>query len=226
MKKSDDICKPLPYEISKQASTFEDREKFIVNFLEQRLPSNDSSQIVDELKKTFILDKLKSNNKKQKPVRKGNFLSGRKRKLLGIKTVGLNKQLKYKELLPLNILWLEYFSQTLGVENFNGLPNPGDNDWDSISQKIMKSDFHGAKVKVVKSKCPSLIDIQGIIVQDTKNTFRIIGEDDTIRTVPKHAVAIDIQLIETKFQLFGKDLCIRPAERVKIKNKFTPSTSL
>ncbi|XP_057340722.1 ribonuclease P protein subunit p29 [Microplitis mediator] len=223
MKKSDDICKPLPYEISKQASTLDNRERFIIDFLEQRLPSTDSSQIIDELKKTFVLDKLRA-NKKIKP-KKGNFLSGRKRKLLGIKTVGLNKKLKYKDLLPLNKLWLEYFSQTLGV-NFKELPNPGDNDWESINQKIMKSDFHGAKVKVVKSKCPSLIDIQGIIVQDTKNTFRIVSEDDTVRTVPKHAVAIDIQLIETKFQLFGKDLCIRPAERVKIKNKFTPSTSL
>lgn len=51
-----------------------------------------------------------------------------------------------------------------------------------FSTQIHKADFHGAKVKVVRSKCPSLVGIKGIVILDTKNTFKVIGKDDILRS--------------------------------------------
>ena len=71
----------------------------------------------------------------------------------------------------------------LGLDDFNQLPvNSTSLSWESISQRLMKADYHGAKVTVVRSKCPSLVGIEGIIVQDTKCTFRILSEDNLIRS--------------------------------------------
>ena len=93
------------------------------------------------------------------------------------------KALRFTDILPLNAMWLDYMRNLLGVENFSELPtNPLDNKWEIVNQKIMKADYHGAKISVIRSKCPSLVGIHGIVLQDTRNTFRIIGEDDQIRS--------------------------------------------
>ncbi|KAK0164993.1 hypothetical protein PV328_003553 [Microctonus aethiopoides] len=221
MKPSHEICKPLPSELTKQVNTSETREEFIVDFLKKRLPASDIKGISDELTKTFIFDKVKSRVKKEKPKKKP-FLNTRKQKLIGINNDIGNKKgkLKYKDLLPLNKMWLEYILQAIGFKHFKDLPTSSiDQRWEMINQRLMKADYHGAKISVIRSKCPSLIGITGLIVQDTKNTFRVISEDDTIRTIPKPVVAIKIHLLGASLELFGKEFCIRPAERAVKKFK-------
>lgn len=64
----------------------------------------------------------------------------------------------------------------------NATHNPIDSNWENINQQLIKADFHGAKISVVKSKCPSLVGINGIVVQDTKNTFKVCSTDNVIRS--------------------------------------------
>ncbi|XP_011297695.1 ribonuclease P protein subunit p29 [Fopius arisanus] len=220
-KTPESLCKPLPYEITKHAATTEDRERIVLNFLETSLPNSDVNEITTELKKTFIFGKLKSHDGKKKVLpKKGKFLSSRKRKLLGLKNIGPESELKYKDLESLNHLWLGYIQQALGVRYFGELPtSPVDARWEITNQKLMRADLHGAKVTVARSKCPSLVGIQGIILQDTRNTFRVIGKDDKIRTIPKEVVVLKIHLPGATLELFGKELCIRPAERAVKKFK-------
>ncbi|KAG7203835.1 hypothetical protein KM043_013846 [Ampulex compressa] len=90
-----------------------------------------------------------------------------------------------------------------------------------MNQQLMKADFHGAKILVVKSKCPSLVGLGGIVIQDTKNAFRICCTDNIIRTIPKDVVLLDIILGEVKLQVFAKELSTRPAERIVKKYKNT-----
>lgn len=47
---------------------------------------------------------------------------------------------------------------------------------------LQKADFHGAAIKVVRSKCSSLVGVKGIILMDTKGTFQIICKDDTVKS--------------------------------------------
>lgn len=107
----------------------------------------------------------------------------RKKILLNLNK-GIHKELHFTDLLPLNAIWVDYMRNLLGVESFSKLPNsPLESNWEVVSQKIMKADYHGAKISVIRSKCPSLVGVSGIILQDTKNTFRLIGEDDVIRSM-------------------------------------------
>lgn len=44
-------------------------------------------------------------------------------------------------------------------------------------------DLHGADVTIVKAKNSSLVDITGIVLLETKNTFKILVKDDSIKGV-------------------------------------------
>ena len=51
-----------------------------------------------------------------------------------------------------------------------------------LSQKVTKADYHGSILRVCRSKCPCYVGIEGILLQETQNTLRIIGMDDKIRS--------------------------------------------
>ncbi|XP_053997759.1 ribonuclease P protein subunit p29 [Hylaeus anthracinus] len=213
------ICLTLPNSITKQISTCKNSEQYITNFLQNTLPSNDTCSIQDELRKSLILSKHKSKWNKKKRC-KGKLLTSRKRMQLGLRKIGCKTNMKYNDLLPLNQLWLNYMQQMLGDKFFNNVPkDPTDSNWETVNQQLIKADFHGAEVSVVESKCPSLIGISGIVIQDTKTTFRICGKDNVIRTVPKDVVVMNICLNGVKLEFFGKDLSIRPTERTIKKLK-------
>ena len=106
---------------------------------------------------------------------------------IGLKKIGLyslpKTTLKYQDYVPLNQLWSSYIS-----EQFNGIDlekKPlaiGSLHYDLISQLILKSDYHGAKVKVIRSKCPSIVGSGGIVLMDTKHTWQVIGKDNKLRS--------------------------------------------
>lgn len=136
-------------------------------------------------------------------MKKGKFFSVRKRLRLGLGRVGNRNQIKYSDLLPLNQLWLQYMREMLSVESFASIPeNPSSPNWENVNLQLMKADFHGAKISIDRSKCPSLVGVAGIVIQDTKNTFRVCGTDNVIRSkryvgvhlptfsLSKHAVSI------------------------------------
>ncbi|XP_076665125.1 ribonuclease P/MRP subunit POP4 [Andrena cerasifolii] len=213
------ICSTLPKYITKQISTYKNSEQYITNFLQNTLPPADTGSIADELRKSFILSKHRNKWNKKKRC-KGKLLTSRKRMQLGLRKIGCKDDMKYNDLLPLNQLWLNYMERMLGSKFFINTPtDPTDPNWENVNQQLIKADFHGAKISVVGSKCPSLVGLNGIVIQDTKNTFRICGKDDTIRTIPKDVVIMNIYLKQIKLELFGKDLCIRPTERTIKKFK-------
>lgn len=51
-----------------------------------------------------------------------------------------------------------------------------------FSSLIHKSDFHGAMIKVVRSKCTTMVGHKGIIILDTKGTFNIIRKDNELKS--------------------------------------------
>lgn len=214
------LCLPLPKSQTSHIKICENTQQYIIDFLQNLLPSSDHKSIPDELRKTFILNKIKPKCKQK--VKKGKFFSVRKRLRLGLGRVGNRNQIKYSDLLPLNQLWLQYMREMLSVESFASIPeNPSSPNWENVNLQLMKADFHGAKISIDRSKCPSLVGVAGIVIQDTKNTFRVCGTDNVIRTIPKDAVKINIYLDDgVTLKAFGRELSLRPAERAvkKFKN--------
>ena len=50
-----------------------------------------------------------------------------------------------------------------------------------LSQKVSKADYHGSILRVWRSKCPSYVGTEGIMLQETQNTLRLIAKDNKIR---------------------------------------------
>lgn len=106
---------------------------------------------------------------------------------IGLKKIGLyslpKTTLKYADYVPLNQLWSSYISEQFGgMDVEKKALTIGSLHYDQISQTILKSDYHGAKVKVIRSKCPSMVGAGGIVLLDTKHTWQVIGKDNKLRS--------------------------------------------
>lgn len=54
--------------------------------------------------------------------------------------------------------------------------------FEQLNNKLYRADFHGALVTVIQSKCPSYVGLTGIIVMETKNVFKILGQDNKCKS--------------------------------------------
>lgn len=92
--------------------------------------------------------------------------------------------LSYADMQPLHQLWLDYMRQHLGAQLAAGgrAPEPHEPGYDNFAKLLVKSDFHGAVVRVVRSKCPGHVGTEGIVAMDTKNTFKVVGRDNRMRS--------------------------------------------
>ncbi|CAG4933690.1 unnamed protein product [Colias eurytheme] len=194
----------------------------VVNFLESNVPRSDVANIRSELKKDFVLGKSKSKVQKQKvKKRRNNLLSRNEKRKLGFYSIPRNS-VKYKDVEAINAIWIDYISEMLELDK--SVPDPMSKRWDIFTQILYKADFHGSLLEVVRSKCPSYVGKKGICIMDTKNTLKIVSKDDVVTTIPKKESVFDMYIKNVKITLFGKHLCIRPAERSnkKFKNNFHP----
>lgn len=57
-----------------------------------------------------------------------------------------------------------------------------ENNFQNAQKQVIKADFHGCYLSVAKSRCPSNIAISGIVLQETKNTFKLITQDNKIKS--------------------------------------------
>lgn len=84
--------------------------------------------------------------------------------------------------MPLHELWKGYMSKHLPLKSGGIPPTVEDSSYDAFSKILVKSDFHGAIVTVTRSRCPSLVGVNGIVAMDTKNTFKVLGKDNKLRS--------------------------------------------
>lgn len=196
----------------------------IVTLLSANVPKTDVPNIKSELKTEFLLAKRKSKIPKNKArKKKKQFLTRKEKKALGFFENAIPKSLIYKDFLPMNAIWLEYMNSVLDIQN-KSIPVPTDKAWDTFTQSIYRADFHGSILNVVRSKCPSYIGKTGICIMDTKNTFKILSENNVVSTIPKKECVFQIIMKAMKIQIFGKHLGVRPAERTtkKVKGHLHP----
>ena len=55
----------------------------------------------------------------------------------------------------------------------------------SAGQMLASADMHGAKLKVVRSRCVSRVGVEGIVVRDTRFTFEVVTRGDVVKSLPK-----------------------------------------
>lgn len=181
-------------------------------FLSNNVSKVDLPRLEEDLKKTLTLGKRKGRKKiNEKRTKKSKYITRKEKKALGLFHLP-RKGMKYEDVLTMHQMWKDYMRQQLDLGK-QSIPLINEKAWDSFSQTIFKSDFHGAMITVSQSKCPSLVGVTGICVIDTKNTFKLLCKDDIVRTIPKEQSAFVFHLDDINFTIFGKHINRRPAER-------------
>lgn len=194
----------------------------VVQFLKENVPRGDIANIESELKKDFVFAKKKSRvPKKNKQKKKTRCLTRNEKKNLGFYDIPRHS-IKYCDVQPMNEIWTGYMTQILELDS--AIPSCTSKSWDNFTQTLYKADFHGSILEVVRSKCPSYVGKIGICIMDTRNTFKIVSKDNVVTTIPKKVSVFEMHLKDLRITLFGKHLCVRPAERStkKIKTQLHP----
>lgn len=95
---------------------------------------------------------------------------------------------------PLHELWVGYIRELLFYDNGGssiGKWNSGGNGRKGkagftgygadLASRLMTADFHGAIMKVVRSRCLSRVGIEGIIAKETKMCFEIVTRKNQVK---------------------------------------------
>lgn len=131
---------------------------------------------------SLVSTKLKKILDRKKPLAPKKTLSRKQFSELGLYNLP-RKLTKYLDVVPLNQLWEQYFVSHLGLDATNFKPpQPDESTYTHFMTTLMKCDFHGAHIKIIRSKCPSVVHHEGLVVLDTKQTFVIVGKDNRTRS--------------------------------------------
>ena len=80
--------------------------------------------------------------------------------------------------------------------------------------KILKQEFIGTQIKVVRSNNKSLVGLEGKIIDETKNTFRIQTRNG-VKMLLKSQISFQTEIERKKVVIDGNKICFRSEERIK-----------
>ncbi len=89
-------------------------------------------------------------------------------------------------------------------------PNPKD---------ILKHELIGLKAAIVKSKDPNMLQVKGVIVNETQKTIALRCGEKTIITAKKDNTYRITLMDKKEVEIRGKLLYGRPEERIKKKTQ-------
>lgn len=84
-----------------------------------------------------------------------------------------------------------------------------------MMKEAKKYEFIGLEIEVTDSSNKALIGLKGTIVDETKNTFKILTQDNKEKIVVKDQIIFITKINEKKLKINGKILSGRPEERIK-----------
>ena len=121
-----------------------------------------------------------------------------------------NEKMEYTSLLSMNQLWKEYITE---------LMNNSTND-ETILNKMLKADLHGAILTVVNATNKNNIGISGIVIFESKRTFNLLNNKNEVKTILKNGCVFETEINNgIKIQIYGDNFLYKSAERTKIKFK-------
>lgn len=124
----------------------------------------------------FVFDWDQQQKKKTRRRRKKKRVNDKLLKDLTLPRLGLC----YADMAPVHNLWLQYMENILSDHLGKELPTVHDQGYENFSLLLMRADYNGAKVKVVRSRCSSLIGKTGILAMETKETLKVLQENNEV----------------------------------------------
>ena len=80
---------------------------------------------------------------------------------------------------------------------------------------LSRAELIGLPARVISSRNRDLLSIQGVIVDETRNTLKIRGKDKKQKTVLKKDTMIQLTTPQGTFNLDCSQIIKKPHERVK-----------
>lgn len=121
-------------------------------------------------------------------------------------------------------MWVGYVQEVLGE---SCVPAGG-----AAAAKLCSADFHGAELRVVRSRCVSRVGVRGIVVKDSKFAFELVTREDGRKVIPKEHTVFRFEIPrpggeegkDLVFELHGNQFIYRAADRAnrKFKAHFLP----
>ncbi|KAM8735334.1 ribonuclease P protein subunit p29 [Acanthopagrus latus] len=150
-------------------------------------------------------------DKSRRNTKRAKGLNARQKRAMKIFHIKPEHQ-RYELFLPLHELWRQYITDL--CSGLKSTSNP-----QFIQQKLLKADFHGAIITVVRSKCPSYVGITGILVQEFKHVFKIITKEDKLKVIPKRNSVFAVEINGFVSHIYGSKFEQRASERSAKKFK-------
>ncbi len=87
------------------------------------------------------------------------------------------------------------------------------------SKNLVHHEFIGLNIHAISKNNESL-DLKGTIIDETKNTIKIEGIDNTEKIIPKNGTIFIFEIPDgEKIEVDGNILSIRPEDRIKKRFK-------
>ncbi|KAM6949867.1 ribonuclease P protein subunit p29 isoform 2-T2 [Lycodopsis pacificus] len=186
-------------------------EAFTQAFLRNGMKPNSYHNLTTMLThKAVVLGYARPKKDKRKSKR-AKGLNARQKRAMKVFQIKPEHQ-RYELFLPLHELWRQYV-----IDLCNGLKptcNP-----QFVQQKLLKADFHGAIITVVRSKCPSYVGATGILIQEFKHVFKIITKEDKLKVIPKRNSVFAVEVNGFVSHIYGSKFEQRASERSAKKFK-------
>lgn len=117
-------------------------------------------------------------------------------------------QLTYNDYTFMNTLWRQYVAE---------LMKDATNE-ESILQRLLTADYHGCVIRVAEAKNRSLLDKEGIVIQETKNVLVIVDKSKSRRcSILKKdclfSIAVPVRGKEQTVFVSGTAIAVRPEQR-------------
>ncbi|XP_062845785.1 ribonuclease P protein subunit p29 [Trichomycterus rosablanca] len=186
-------------------------DKFTSAFLKNSIPKLSGKEAEDALQRKAVILHYEREKKKKgkKTIAKG--LNSKERRELRVFHLKPEHH-KYELFLPLHELWKQYITDLCNALKPESNPQ-------MIQQKLLKADFHGAILTVVRSKCPSYVGTTGILVQELKHVFKLVTKDDRLKTIPKKNSVFSVEMDNFVTHIYGSRFELRSSERSAKKFK-------
>ncbi|XP_034536127.1 ribonuclease P protein subunit p29 [Notolabrus celidotus] len=150
-------------------------------------------------------------DKSKKSSKRAKGLNARQKRELKVFQIKPEHQ-RYELFLPLHELWKQYIVDLCGGLKQTSCPQ-------FVQQKLLKADFHGAIISVVRSKCPSYVGKTGILIQEFKHVFKIITKEDKLKVIPKRNSVFAVEINGFVSHIYGTKFEQRASERSAKKFK-------
>ena len=148
----------------------------------------------------------------QRKSNKPRPLSAKRKRALNLNEIPKDQR-QYSIYEPLHTLWCEYMRDILGLQSRQHV------EANSVGPLLASADYHGAVLEVVRSRCPSRVGLQGIVVRETRSTFELITVRNELKTVPKEHTTFRFSVPRLDkeepfvFEIVGNQFETRAADR-------------